>query len=66
MTPDPFDDPPDWFTAPWPLPEPLPELRDQRDQDDRAYMFADEYQREAIDTAKSEEAQEAARQEFKK
>ena len=46
--PDPFTVAPDWWLAPWPLPT-----------DD-----ADSYQRDAIESAQSEAAQEAARKEY--
>ena len=48
----PFDD---FDTAPWPLPV-LPPTQQQ----------ADDYQREQIDTAQSEQAQEQARKDYTK
>ena len=48
--PDPFTVAPDWFTAPWPLPEP---------------MTREQYERQQIATAQSESAEKAAEQEFK-
>lgn len=45
----------EWLSAPWPLPKPLTEQEQ-----------ADEYQREAIASAQSEEAFEANRKEYSK